>query len=344
MSAHNPEISSTSFHQDPDAWLVDTKASENNDSMTKLPALLRGFGAIVVLASISIFMFQGWDSSNDIGRYLLLLGHTGVLAAIGFLSGHFMRESKGARLLLTISLASVPANFAILGGFIYSQFSMDGINVIYPGIVSWSAGSPASALIVTVLSAVLLLPVMILGFMVLNRRSAAQFTVLFLISNLVLLLPLRHAGFTGWTTLGMAILVMYSISKACKRNPSIRTMDGRIARVLQFMPPVVMAARSVWLYSADVFIITALSMLVFLLIRHVAMLMEKESSMRRVLETFSIIPAAAVGLGIADLVQNSFVAFDGIFLGVFSMVTAGLILDLSFRSANDGARQTRRAL
>ena len=48
-----------------------------------LSEALRILGATVLLASMSVFLLQGWNEGNDISRYLLLLAQTGLLAAAG---------------------------------------------------------------------------------------------------------------------------------------------------------------------------------------------------------------------------------------------------------------------
>ena len=81
-----------------------------------LPALLRSLGAATVVAAVSIFLLQGWDQGNDVQRYLILLAHTVGLAGLGFASGRWIGESKGARLLGTATSASCP-------GPVYSRTS-----------------------------------------------------------------------------------------------------------------------------------------------------------------------------------------------------------------------------
>ena len=49
-----------------------------------LSEALRILGAGVLLASMSVFLLQGWSEGNDIRRYLLLLAQTGLLGAAGF--------------------------------------------------------------------------------------------------------------------------------------------------------------------------------------------------------------------------------------------------------------------
>lgn len=312
-------------------------------SIAKLPRILRGLGAAILIASVSIFLFQGWESGNDTYRYFLLLVHTAGLAIVGFLSGHWMRESKGARLLLALALASIPANFAILGGFVYSQFSMDSFNVVYPMFVAWQADSATAALLTTGISLVVLAPVVWLGFMVLARRSAGQFTLLYLLTNLAILIPLRSADIVGWLALGIAILVMAISARARRKDSTLTTPEGIIARTVQFLPLAVILGRSLWLYSADAFLITIVSLVVFLVLRHVALLMAPQNRSRTFIEAISLLPAIFVGLGMTEIVHDAIWVATEARLPVFSITVAALCLELSTRAANGGAAYRRAA-
>ena len=83
--------------------------------------LLRIFGACAVLASMSLFLMNGWSEGNDIQRYLKLLAQTGLLTLGGLALSVGLKEYKGARLFYGLSLVSVAANFTILGALIYSM-------------------------------------------------------------------------------------------------------------------------------------------------------------------------------------------------------------------------------
>ena len=105
---------------------------------------LRILGAAGLLASMSLFLLQGWNDGNDIGRYLMLLTQTGLLAAAGFAMSHGLKETKGARLFFGLALVSVPANFTILGALLYSVFQWDGALTTYPGFATWQIENVAS--------------------------------------------------------------------------------------------------------------------------------------------------------------------------------------------------------
>ncbi|RLA30822.1 MAG: hypothetical protein DRR11_12410, partial [Gammaproteobacteria bacterium] len=106
-------------------------------NFASLSEALRMVGAAVLLASMSVFLMQGWNDGNDISRYLLLLAQTGLLTAAGFAMSHGLKETKGARIFFGLSLVSIPANFTILGALLYSVFQWDGGLSTYPGYATW---------------------------------------------------------------------------------------------------------------------------------------------------------------------------------------------------------------
>jgi len=311
------------------------------NQMFDLPRLLRSIGAVSLLAAISIFLLQGWENGNDVYRYMLLLGHTVGLAIIGFASGHWLGESKGARLLLMIALASVPANFAILGAFTYSQAGMDALNVVYPSVAHWKVDSFNIAVMANLGGALILAPVAWLGFMVLSRKSALRLTAIFMLINLALLIPVRTPEYIAMMLFALTILVAKQSMKSAVTDTGLRTPEGTIARLLLYVPLGVMLGRNLWLYAADGFMFAVLSAIVFILFRQVSTQLSRDSRLRKVLEIGSMVPAVAFGLGVCavtmDLLSHPLVWL----LPVFSISVASLLLELSTRVVS-GALLYRR--
>jgi hypothetical protein len=310
-----------------------------------LPTLLRGLGATILIVSVSVFLFQGWDSGNDIYRYALLLMHTAGLAAVGFLSGHWIREGKGARLLLALALASVPANFAILGGFVYSQFGWLAADAVYPSVVNWRADDPVSALVTVGIASAALLPVIWLGFLVLARRSALQLSALFALSNVLLLVPLRNAAVIGWVLLALTGLLVWQLARARRADSSLRTVEGAIARGLQFLPLGVMVGRTLWLYSADAFLFTALCLTAFLLLRHLSLQLPVDRRLRSYTELAGLLPASGAAVGAAAILADTLplASVDVWLLPVAALGLAALALETSLRVGERGAAYRRLA-
>ena len=114
--------------------------------ITSVSDILRVFGACAVIASMSLFLLNGWSDGNDIQRYFKLLAQTGLLAGSGIALSFWLKENKGARLFLGLGLISVVANFTILGALTYSMVQLDGGLIDYPSIVTWKVVSASTFL------------------------------------------------------------------------------------------------------------------------------------------------------------------------------------------------------
>ena len=314
---------------------VDPVDDQNGlELMKKLPSLLRILGTTALLVAMYSFLVKGWHSGGDVFRYLLMLGHTGAMTAIGLTSGHWLKEGKGARLLLTLALVSVSANFAILGAFIFSQTQW-AATVNYSGYVAWSVDSLSTALVVTGLALVVLLPVVFLGFRVLSRSMSSSLAVLFLISNMALLVPLRDPYMVGFMVVALSLFVLVFSGKTARQDVSARTHEGMMALVLQYMPIGVLLCRNLWLYTPDLFLLTILALTVFFALRQIGMHLESFPAIRSLVEVLSIVPALGFGAGIgATMIENDIFTTE-LVLPFASLAAACLIYEISTR-ARDG--------
>jgi len=303
----------------------------NFDVMKNLPAILRILGAGAVLIAMYSFLIRGWDNGDDMFRYFLLLGHTGALAAIGLASAYWLKESKGARLLLTLSLISVPANFAILGAFIFSQTAAIDFSA-YPHYVAWTVGSLTSALLSNGIALLVLIPVTFLGFTVLARSMSVKLSVLFLLSNATLLLPLRDPQLVGFMVLALTFVVIYLSRKTASHNAAAKTNEGIIALGLQLLPLAVLMGRSLWLYSADLFLLTVLFISVFFIVRQISRYLGINSRISGLLEGLSVLSAISFGFLLIETLQviTQF-PYEILFpLGITSSMA--MIYDISYRN------------
>ena len=140
-------------------------------SIASLSACLRMLGAGVVTISISLFLFQNWDTGNDIQRYFLLLAQTVLLAGSGLLTAQVLREYKGARVFLLLALVASIANFAILGALIYSTVQWDSALGSYPAFSLWQADSFTSVMWTMLVAITVLTPTVHVAFRALSRNS-----------------------------------------------------------------------------------------------------------------------------------------------------------------------------
>ena len=273
------------------------KVSAGFMARINLPQLLRTLGATSLLAAISLFLFQGWDNASDLNRYLLLFGHTVGLTLLGFSIGHWMKESKSARLLIMIALASIPVNFVILGAFSYSQFHWGQLLNYYPDMASWQVQDIQKAVWIGGIALLSIIPIARLGFLVLARPAANHLSILFLCLNIPLLIPTRSTLAISAMVIGMLIVTGYSFGKLRQNNYTLSTFEGFISRVLMYAPIALMVSRNLWLYAADGLMFTAISAIIYILIRQVSLLLPNISKTRFFLEVISVAPAAAIAFG-----------------------------------------------
>ncbi len=338
---HNTNSAADGAHAG--AWQVES-IGENGapGAMKKFPMLLRTLGAAALVIAIYSFLVQGWQNGNDVLRYLLLLAHTGALAAIGLASGHWLKESKGARLLLSLALVAVPANFAILGAFIFSQTAAKLGD--YPHYVAWHVDSLQSALLTTGGALLILTPVVLLGFSVLARSLSKNLSLLFLISNAALLLPLRDPQLIGLLGLALCAITLILNRSTATQHSAAKTQEGVTALALQFLPLAVLMGRSLWLYSADFFLMSALSVSVFLILRQTSFYFENDSTTRHTLDLLSVIPAISSGLWFACMLSKGAAFPDALVLPVGTFTTAVMVYDIAARNQNNGGLYRRIAV
>ena len=314
----------------------ETEPASSFDLMQKLPGLLRVLGTGVLLIAMYSFLVKGWQSGNDVLRYFMMLGHTGVLAAIGLASGHWLKDGKGARLLLILALVSVPANFAILGAFIFSQLA--GVDIShYPNFVAWTAGSTSTVLLTSAGAMLVLIPVTFLGFTVLARSISKKVSLLFLVSNAALLLPLRDPQLVALMVLALTIFSIIFSNKMSRQQIAIRTREGITALGLLFLPLAVLMVRSLWLYSVDFFLLSILSTTVYLLIRQASIYLEPDSKLRNALDALSLLPALAVIPFLSGAMFDAAIMAQSLVIPMAALVSAGMVYDISSRSPSYAA-------
>ncbi|MFT5116410.1 MAG: hypothetical protein ACI8P9_005781, partial [Parasphingorhabdus sp.] len=155
--------------------------------------VLRILGASAVVASMSIFLLQGWYVENDIDRYIKLLAQTGLLALGGFILSSLLKENKGARMFFGLALISVPANFTVLGALVWSLVPMDSTVASYSQQLIWSLPDIGSLVFAFAGALVVILPVTLLGFSIMARGYATRLCWAFLFINSLILLPFRSS-------------------------------------------------------------------------------------------------------------------------------------------------------
>ncbi|NNF17734.1 MAG: hypothetical protein HKN70_13400, partial [Gammaproteobacteria bacterium] len=270
--------------------------------------LLRVAGAAIMVGAMSVFLMQGWLEGNDLQRYFKLLAQTLLLTAGGFSLSFVLKEHKGARLFFGLSLVSVVANFTILGALIYSVVQFDGLLGHYPDYASWVANDPVKVFATSIGAAAVLVPVTMLAFAVLARRSARWLSGLFLASGALLLLPVRASLASSIVAIAAICISLYLVRTLGKDDETLTTFEGRFAKLILFLAPIVMLIRSSYFYTLDSLAMAVLGATVFLLLRHFVVHKETGPKLRGALDIASWPVVVLTATALTDGLNRGFPA------------------------------------
>ncbi len=300
-----------------------------------LSALLRGLGALVIVGAFVLYLFEGWKEGDDFTRSLLLLGHTVALTAAGFGLGHWLHESKGARLFIALALAAMPVSFAFLGGITYDHLGA----VMAPAGGFWQSAvggtlSLGAALSLTLSSTAVLALCAAIGFLVLARRSAWRLTALYLLANLALLVPVRDGLAVSGLLLALVLLLSWAILWLSRVDRSLATTEGRVARLLLVLPLAVIAGRSAWLYAPGALFFGVLALAGYVAVRTALVAGARRSGgWSGAWESAGVAFAISAAACLFDVLVPLDGLADALQLPVTALLLAGLLVDLGNRSA-----------
>ena len=323
ISADNAVMSS--------AGMPESTPPVSEPSRYSIPRLLRGLGAIALLASVSIYLYQGFGQGSDISRYLILLAHTVGLAGVGLACSGWLKEQKGARLLLMLTLVFVSANFAIIAAFLYSIIGAPVTEL--HGSITWVANYSVKTAMLIVSALVVLVPLIFFGFKVIARRSALRFSLVFVVGNLLLLLPSRNEVFMGAIALLLLAGVTYHIVKASFLDVTLKTREGFIAKVILFVPLMILLGRNMF-HSVGAIMPLIISVSLLLAARQCSNSLGVKSALRALLESMSILPVLGIAMSSAALVGSELNASLSFIVFIFSIVSSALLFELSLRASS----------
>jgi hypothetical protein len=299
-------------------------------NFASLSEVLRMVGAAVLLASMSVFLMQGWNDGNDISRYLLLLAQTGLLTAAGFAMSHGLKETKGARIFFGLSLVSIPANFTILGALLYSVFQWDGGLSTYPGYATWQIEDVANIGITLGGAMLVLLPVTLFCFAIMARHSAKTLSMHFLLLNALLLLPIRNSMAAGTVALLGVFYALYFVGKMTGKDRSLKTGEGKFALATLFIPLGIVLFRSMYFYQVDSLMVAMVSTALFLLARQASLFPDRGARVALLLQVLSVPLALVVALSLTDAFASAMAT--GLAVPLFASAYTVLALDILRRT------------
>ena len=300
-----------------------------------LSEIIRIFGACAVLASMSLFLLEGWNDGNDIQRYFKLLAQTGLLTGAGFALSFFLKENKGARFFFGLSLASVVSSFTILGSLIYSLFQWDGQLIEYPEMLTWHAIDLATFMPICAGAIGLLSLLTSFSFRVFSRNIAGSLTLNFLLMNSLLLIPVR--GSLSISVLATVAFWVCSMTvKRLNRKEKINfTNETKFSLGLLFLPCVIIIARALSLYSVDEVMLITLCGLAYFALRSWVIRLEHPSFGKRLMELSQLILVTVIAVQSIRLLPYS---LGDTYPALFSIIVAVFSYDQISRSNDVGWR------
>lgn len=221
--------------------IVETSEPVATESPSRLAGLLRWLGTGALALAAVVFLLQGLEDLDTMIRtyaYLLLIG---ALTACGIGTRTLFEDARSTRLLLGLAVALVPIQFAQLGGMLHSLASGEasGLGELF-GFHALSAGTVG----VVAGATVLLTPLAAFtGFAVLVRPAARLLTFVFVLQNLLLLLPWRDSlgGFAVLACLGAVAPLLDHALQGMQRR--FATPEGRAVRAMLLVPLAIATVR-----------------------------------------------------------------------------------------------------
>lgn len=303
---------------------------EAMSQVATLSEALRILGASIMVGSMSLFLMQGWVEGNDVSRYFTLLAQTVLLAVGGFGLSYLLKENKGARLFFGLSLVSVTANFTILGALIYSVFQLDNGLGQYPAFATWQLGSLSQTLLVLAIALAILVPVTWLGFKILARRSASWLTPTYLLANTLLLIPVRESMWAMAVCFVAIAASSVALSRNANGDPTLTLLEGRFAKLVLFVPALIVFCRSSYLYDLDSFSFTIISTGIYLALRAVYLKMPRDGWVASILDCLSL-PLVLIAAGSFVEAVDRYLP-STVEIPVFAIACLPMLIDLVERS------------
>ncbi|MES9993979.1 MAG: hypothetical protein ABW098_18670 [Candidatus Thiodiazotropha sp.] len=302
----------------------------------EVSTVLRLLGGSLTIIAILLFLFQRWDDADDLLRYGMILGETLVLTLLGFATSILLKEQKSARVFLGLSLVSTSAVFTILGAMIYSQVQWFPAVGNLPDFAFWTADSLNTVLLLLAGSFVILGGQSLFGFSVLARPASRRLSLLMMLNVVLLLLPIRNMGITTLLVAPALLFSFHNLFLLRRTMPAMRTGEGFVAGILVLLPLIIMIGRGAYLYAMDAMAFATIGLLIYLLLRQLALSLTTTIRFRSSLEMLSMFPALMTALYFTQVLDGMAPQIGHWLVVIFGMIASTFLLDLSKRALTGG--------
>jgi hypothetical protein len=213
-----------------------------------LPQVMRWTGSIMLICAGAFFMIQGFDSISFLTRHWIFTAIVFAMGGFGLFTGLILKEIKGARVLLGLSVALIPVLFSQLGALIQSLTADPQVTL--PKVILAQCESPVLTLITALSTIGLVIPVILFGFKVLARPQCTLLSITYFLLNAVILIPGRNPSFSGALFLLMALLISYLYTLRLQNSSIYTTIEGKLSMLMMFSPLAIVASRALF-YNPD---------------------------------------------------------------------------------------------
>lgn len=128
----------------------------------------------------------------------------------------------------------------------------------------------------------------------------------------------------------LGLLTLMISARTVRQKIEMKTREGRMALLLQFLPLGILIGRNLWLYAADEAVLWAASVMIFIALQQISLITNRESLIAWSLGGLSLFTVVTTGLlTLAVATQIGLSASFAILLG--SLLAAGMTYEISLR-------------
>ena len=313
---------------------LDTNSSHPNErpqiNGNSITTILRTIGACAVLASLSLFLLEGWTEGNDLFRYIKLLSLTGLITGAGIFLSFIFKEVKGARVFFGLGLVATVANFMIIGALTYSIIQFDGALGDYPSMLKWQTINIGTFVPLAIGAFALLSFLSYFSFSIFAREDAKRITIAFIALNCLFVIPVRETMYASGLA-AMALVIATSITlRIIKEQTLVLTRESKAALACLFLPGVLIVARALGLYAVDELMLVT----IFGLIYYATRMFSYKSDIdlkTKVIDCTRFIAGLGFSLSLVALLPYR---FDDYYVLAFSLLIMAFTYDMSLSSTN----------
>ncbi len=248
---------------------MQSTAQANNPSTRrnygKASTYLRWIGSILIVISALSFMIQGYQDYLPNYRYWAGIGITLLLFAGGLICSRLVRENKGARVFFALATAFLSVQITQVSAMIYAL--IHGSNTSQPSQtwLQFNQVEPLSIGINFVASCTLWLMVSYAGFSILARKFSKTLLIASALGNLALVLPLRDPSFVALSGVTLFFILRH-FELHWMQHSSMKLLEGITARLLMFLPLLILVGRSLLHPSNELLLISELAVFAFIMV------------------------------------------------------------------------------